>query len=273
MTHFKMPNILHAVKNLFVAASKPASGKPIIVTSLPKAGTYLLGEFLLQLGYRHSFMHLFEDSADHYDASDLERGRKFPLEYKRAQMLEDSLKELDAQSFAVGHLIPNAYVLAQLRRCNVVFLKRNLKDCIVSYLRFNCSTGRDNTKDKPWYHMTDRREQLVAYMKERAENMIKSAENLFPWEEQENILTVRFEDIKENPGAGLEIIRLANYLGKKCNPAEAEQMAETAYATKTLTSSGKTSVRGEYWSEDAEKIFREYGGNKVNRKFGYDDNV
>ena len=110
------------------------------VCTIPKSGTYLIAEFLKQVGMRATNLHLDLHRFGDYGAADLETGRCFPERILVAEPLEDSIKRICDGEFAVGHLPVSAAPL--FRDFGVIFSRRNIRDVLISYCRFTADTGR-----------------------------------------------------------------------------------------------------------------------------------
>ena len=245
-----------------------------VVCSIPKAGTYLVGELLRRLDVVPTGLHLSATGLTDYRFATREEGRNEFVRFAHPVPLERALPLVRPGQFAVGHLECTPAVCAHLVGFRVVFAYRDLRDGFVSWLRFH----RDTRREEKWRHVWDAprgpRELLAAFLREAGEFYFTTCRLLRPWVTDPAAFPVRFETLlgDDGPDARERLVRdLAAFLGHP-DPAGAAAAALPGLTTATtLTSSGSRTRREEYWSPEAEELFQQLGGGELNAALGYED--
>jgi Sulfotransferase domain len=232
---------------------------PLIVISLPKAGTYLVAELLKALGYRATGWHLVAKFCTDYSTADFAEARRNPAKYSRKGNPSEFLSQVRPGEFAVGHLPCNDEVRAATARFKRIYLTRDLRTALVSYMRFLADTGRMDAKNSPWYHLTDPRRRLAVFLATTAPKLLETIyERMVGWPEVEAIHHVRFEDLTAGTPQALRVIdALAAWLG--ITNYDADSILHTGLSAHTVTKSEGLTQLADYWSDDAEKWFHKIG--------------
>jgi Sulfotransferase domain len=238
----------------------------VIVVSIPKSGTYLVAELLKALGYRWTGMHLAETAYTDYGGSALDQARQDPGRFARSEPLSASLNRIHAGEFAVGHLPFKDDVVEATRPFKRLFVTRDLRVALISYMRFMQSTGRLGARHLAWYSIPDLRQRCQVFLRTSAPYMLKRFyEGMAGWSKLADTLHVRFEDLTNDAVAATRTIEsVATYLGvPKC---DAHEVLRTSLATETITKSDGLTRLEDYWSAEAEARFIEIGGLELNAR-------
>jgi len=191
-----------ALKDIFKSKSTEAK---YFVVSIPKAGTYYLSEILKSLGIVQTFLHIDVDKYEDYSkAPDLLDMRKFYYKFSKKNPLKKTLKLLKDNQFAVGHIpYEYNYLFSEFKK---IFIKRNVKDVIVSYMNFIEFSGRGAESDKLWMFESNLPLKLQIYLEHRGPNLLESIKKIMPWDNHNETLTVKYEDLSDLV-AGVEIVK------------------------------------------------------------------
>jgi hypothetical protein len=232
---------------------------PLIVISLPKAGTYLVSELLKAFGYHATGWHLVAKFCTDYSHADFADARRNPAKYSREGKPSEFLSQVWPGEFAVGHLACNDEVLAATAHFKRIYLTRDLRTALVSYMRFLTDTGRMDVKNTPWYHLTDPRQRMAVFLATMAPKIVAATyERMAGWTQVDGVHHVRFEDLtSDTPEAVRTIDALAAWLGVK--NYDADRILHTSLAADTVTKSDGLTQLSDYWSEEAEHWFRKIG--------------
>jgi hypothetical protein len=237
--------------------------KPIVVTSIPKSGTYLLGEVLSNLGYRPTWMHL-AGSGTHftqYSPARLAEGRDDPRRFRVMMPLEESLRLVRPGEFAVGHLPRTADTERLLGGFRVIFLKRELRACLVSLMRFRLETRRGEPfRRATWYRQPDRIRRTVLFLRDCGPEALRESRAIAAWGEHPDATTVSYEQV-----AGRQLESLLGASGTRLDACIGR-----ALAARTLTRNEMPTDSSEHWSPAAESVFVEIGGLALSRALGYE---
>ena len=236
---------------------------PVIVASIPKAGTYLVSEILCNLGFGRTWMHLSR-SGEHfmrYDPQRLEEGRQHPERFRVEMPLADSLALIGDGEFAVSHLPRTSVNETLLDRFRIIFVQRDLRKCLVSRLRVWLSTDRGRPfADTDWYRHPDRRQQMRLMLGDRGPELLQEMRSIARWREFPGVVTLSYEQIVAGDVPAL--------LGADAPTVAAA--ADTALHARTLTRSASTTGLEAFWSSESESVFADLGGVDLNRALGYD---
>ncbi len=247
----------------------PTSQKnSVLVISIPKSGTYLMTEILKNLGYSWTGMHLAEEAYTDYASANLEDARENPALFARSEPLTESLTRIGPGEFAVGHLPFRVPVLKETARFKRIYMTRDLRVALVSYMRFLRVTGRLGARQMPWYAMRDPQEQTVSFLSSTGPYLLREFYAcMVGWEKVPGVLSLRFEELTAGGEKSVSTVgAIAHYLGiEGCNAAD---ILRKSLAAETITKSTGTTRLEDYWSEEAERRFARMGGAELNRRFG-----
>jgi Sulfotransferase domain len=249
-------------------SSFAAQENRILVVSLPKAGTYLVAEVLKALGYGWTGMHLAEKAYSDYKGADLDEARNNPGRFARHELLEQSLSRIGAGEFAVGHLPCKAEIISATASFKRLYLTRDLRTALISYMRFMQATGRFGAKDLPWYPIPDPRQRLARFLATTAPNLLaRLYAGLSGWLQMPAVMHVRFEDLMHDPETALGVVEsIAAFLGvASCDPSD---ILQKSLASQTITKSEGLTRLDDYWSPEAEAQFVAIGGPELNARLG-----
>jgi hypothetical protein len=240
----------------------------VIVVSIPKSGTYLVAELLKVLGYRWTGMHLAEAAYTDYSGSALEEARQDPGRFARNEPLSASLGRIHAGEFAVGHLLFKDEAIQATKPFKRLFLTRDLRSALISYMRFMQTTGRLGARQLAWYSIPDLRRRCHVFLQTSAPYMLKRFyEGMVGWSRLDGTLHVRFEDLMNEAQIATRAIEsVAEFLGvPNC---DAQSVLQSSLAAETITKSDGVTRLDDYWSDEAEKRFVEIGGLSLNARLG-----
>lgn len=142
------------------------SSERIIVCSIPKAGTYLLATFLQEMGLENAGLHLHPHLLADYRFASLNHARYYYKDLLHSIDLKDSLRLLGPGQFMVSHLEYDPQTLCLLEGYRVLFIWRDVRDALISYMRFLESTGRDGAPEKDWYKRSPGPDQMLLFLRD-----------------------------------------------------------------------------------------------------------
>jgi sulfotransferase family protein len=251
-----------------VIPSPAAQGNRVLVVSIPKAGTYLMAEVLKALGYGWTGMHLAEAAYSDYKGADLDDARENPGRFARSEPLRQSLSRIRAGEFAVGHLPCKAEVIVFTASFRRLYLTRDLRSALISYMRFLQVTGRMGAKESSWYSISDPKERLLNFLTTSAPQLLVGLYNdLTGWLHVPGVMHVRFEDLVHDPETAVRVVKsVAEFLG---DPAgDARGVLSRSLASETITKSEGLTRLDDFWSPEAEEQFIVIGGRELNARLG-----
>ena len=230
----------------------------ILLVSIPKAGTYIMSQVLTELGYSPTHMHIGENAYSQYDPRRLQEGRDHPSRFRIKADWQEALNNIDSHHFAASHLAFDNRKLRAMRGGRVLFLKREPRECVVSYMRWELNTlRRERRPDARWLKGDDRT-RVVDFLRDEGSQLSRHWHSIAGWGEAPGVDTVPYERLYSN-----ELERLLGHEGPELHEA-----IERALAHETLTKSPSATKLTDYWSPEAERVFKDIFGD-LDARLGY----
>jgi hypothetical protein len=243
----------------------------VVVCSVPKSGTYLVGELLKEMGFTDARLHLGSEASTNYQGSSLEDARLRPEEFAVYTPLPKLLESIPDGHYAVGHLgVEHAPLLAGFA---VLFCCRDLRDVVVSFSRWTHRTGRWQYGDQTWRALPDGPARVLGFLEKEHERLHRTILPIAGWTDAD-VTRVRFEDLLGDAGSARQselLEEIARRVGDARRAPELLPLLERATRAETLTRSEQRSSAAASWSDELECLFRRQGFAKVNRRLGYSD--
>lgn len=253
---------------------KPTQGipqnNPVAVISIPKAGTYLMGKILSVLGCIDTEIHAGHNWFDSYQGLSVDE--KFRGKHTKHYLSSAEICRLVATGqFMVGHFPFLPDMSAELHGFKRILCIRDLRDAIVSHMRFISSSNRGGEAADNWRSMDEGPSKLAAYMEQNGPSFFKMVREVKGWLNDDNIFVVPFERLYGDYGdsdatslvndlcAFLEIPMSLSWLDFKGK----------VFGHATTTFSGSRTVRDKYWDAQTEEVFVSLGGSELNELYGY----
>jgi hypothetical protein len=243
---------------------------PVFVLSIPKAGTYLVGEVLTALGVVPTRLHIDDGWAS--DFRDFRHGT-FMWKYQFEMPVNDGLRLVQPGQFAVGHLPANDAVRASLSGFRKLFVWRDLRHAFVSWSRFVISEQMDGEAMAAASRLPDGPDRVL-WVLERPTSawLVPTCREMVAWQKDPDVLAVQFEtlvgDHGERPQADL-VNAIVDHLGLQIASDLAVSRARGCIGEKTLTYSGSRSLLSTHWNDALETWFRDVGAAADNEKLGH----
>jgi hypothetical protein len=249
----------------------PVARRVVIITT-PKSGTYLWSKILALAGFGQTYLHLSESFLSDYRFKSFEEMRQRYKEFSRVVPLKDSVRLIKPGQFAVGHLRYSPENVEILGDSILVFSHRELRQALVSHMRFYMLPGRGGSDDS-WKRIEDGQERMVEFLRRWGEELISGSHRpLVGWKSHPAAYVLRFEEAMGDFGIEKSIACIGGMLahaGMRLQPEEVRAILQQAIGSETQTYSGARSTLDAHWSEEAERLLRPFGGQEVNDAFGY----
>ena len=234
----------------------------VLISTMPKSGTYLLSEIVKELGFHQTYYHLCRHKLQSYEPTLLEQGRLHPRDFDVFLPIEQSNRLIRSGEFAASHLEPDVLVCECFSDFKVVSCIRELRSALRSYARFVVeSAGRDGTRKIRQQKIIETHG-FAGWIETIGPENLQKAKKIFSWKDRSNAILVRMEDLLRCPE--LVIRNIADHLNE-----DVTIDFDVVKGRDTLTKSTNLSADLN-WDDDAEAAFRKIGGIEVNQLLGYE---
>ncbi|OYQ37150.1 hypothetical protein CHU95_02040 [Niveispirillum lacus] len=246
-------------------ASGSGSGR-ILINSIPKSGTYLLGKLLESLGFQGGEFH-FRNS--HYWDWTIDRTLEEHIENQKKFRVDASFGEAIERvgpGYFYAHLYFDEATDLILKKQDVrthFFLVRELREALVSMYRFQFhQRGKEEPEE-------NRQALFAAWITKHAASHLHGMGMQIPWVSRSS-LTIPYADLIGDRGPQAQADLLACIAGVlDLDPDHVQAVFHrSAIGLKTRTYIGRPSRIDDYWSDAAETVFLALGGDQMNRQLG-----
>jgi hypothetical protein len=249
-----------------------ASPHRIVVCSIPKAGTYLVAELLTRLGCVATKLHLSSGVLSDYRSATIREMREEFARFTVQLDVSDVLPLMLRGQFAVGHLHCTNEIQASLQACKNLFVYRDLRDALVSFVRFIGDTGRGGQPAEAWRHRPDSPEKMLLALDQLGQTFFDTAVPMLGWLGAKGVLSVKFEALYGDLGPDVQrrlVEKIHDFLDLTTSLGDVEALLRDLIGAPTKTWSGKRSSKNEFWNDEVEERFRSLGGHDANARLGY----
>ncbi len=241
----------------------------ILINSVPKSGTYLIGKLLEGLGIAGGDLHFRNGHYwDWSSAGSVDEYIRNAKQFRAYSPLEESIG-LVRRGYFYGHLYFDEATRLLLERHHVsihVFLIRELREAMVSMYRFHFHQSGQKEPE------ADKSAAFAGWMQQGAANFLTGVEQQTPWVNHCS-LCIDYSDLIGDKGPEAQNVVLGDIaqLLDMDRDRVVQAFHRSAVGQKTRTYTGRPSRCEEYWSDTAEEIFRFHGGDRINALLGFTD--
>jgi hypothetical protein len=230
------------------------TGPRIFVNSVPKSGTHLARSLLWRLpGVMFSGVHVRKNEVARQRSPDWAGDATYALERfdPDAGRLTGVLSRINDGQVFTAHLPFRQTLLSVLQAygCRSIFLIRDPRDVIVSYVAYVCSNRRHHAHRRYLERFRDRKRQMLALLEGCATDEYGPGEDslgvwyrqFLPWLAAPGVLVVRFESLVGPRGNGdldeqiQTTRRIADHVGHPLTREQAERVARKMWSTNSVT--------------------------------------
>lgn len=246
----------------------------VMLCSVPKSGTYLLSNFLIELNFNNSHFHFGDEEYSDYSTSTLKTARENPEIFKNICSFDKAVIKIKENEFAVGHfsLDKNQY----LSDFKTIFLYRNLKYCTVSFGFWtkNSNRWKHNEKSEQWRNTNDNQDFIADFLKIHGNPVYDLFKKTVPWINEEGILKVNFEKLTGELGREIQIKefkKIVEYLELNLSHKELVTKISNALNKDSLTKSSSKKDYDFYFSKNFKNYYKKSGLKQLNKILGYEN--
>jgi hypothetical protein len=262
---------LHRLANASLSFMPTTGVHPtrVAVVSLPKAGTYLMAEVLTALGWVNTHVHAWAFGLHDYRDLSIRQIITDYLAHHVALPIDASAPLVQPGQFWVGHF-EVALCREALRDFLKVFMIRDLRFALVSYMRWLSNPGRGGAAADAWRQLPDTQEKFLPFFESHGRQYVGWCREIVGWLDVPEACLIRFEDITGLGGEAkmtAAMSALASRLG--ATDATVGQAIRQSLGQATKTYSGRYSTLEGIWSTRIEDAFAAAGGRELNALLGY----
>jgi hypothetical protein len=247
--------------------------KKVLLNSFPKSGTYMFAKFLEIIGLINTGVHLSSGGFWDFRRIPVAEVIRAPEDFLVLLPLEQTCSLIRNGQFSVGHVEYSDYSLGCIRGFAHILCVRNVRDALVSHMRFIMDDRRRDRPSGAWWQVTDNAARFLGYLQDPGQEFIKGLRLQLPWLDHDDVLICRFEEAMGDYGFEAQkalFERIDDLLGLDPKKGHLSLFNMQVIGKETRTYSGLRSRYAEYWSRKAEEIYHEIGAHKVNSIIGYE---
>lgn len=270
-----LPLPVYLTDDLRPAAQPTPGASPhrVVVCSIPKAGTYLVDRLLELLGCVPTRLHHSSAILTDYRFATVREARE---NYERLLIdipLDRAVPLMLPGQFGVGHLECSDYVREVLSSVKKIFVFRDLRDGVVSFLRFLAATGRGGDATRTWKDLPAGPEKTLHFLDVAGQDYFNMTLPMIDWLDQPDVFCISFETLYGDAGADEQralIERLHGFLDLPGDLPDINALCSSLIGAPTMTFSGGRVSYQSYWNEEVERRFAAFGGAQANLRLGYE---
>lgn len=281
IVHLK-PATCRGPLSLYVLADGTLSLKPdqgtcphrAFVISMQKSGTYLVAKILEELGLVDLETHVsltgFSDYRYKRLVDKVNRAREFtvilPMEVPASLVQEGQ--------FAVGHIPFEWRTKTLLQDFVRVVSIREARDALASMMRFEHrrlhADPLRNPTQRAWINEERECAKMLGFLEVMGGELIQNFRTIRPWFDDVGTTVVRFEELMGDSGRDAQLAcigKIVDAIGE--SQVDQAEILSRSLNKDTLTYSGARTRHQDFWSDEAEQVFKRLGGDDVNAALGY----
>lgn len=252
---------------------KSANPNKFLVNTIPKSGTYLLQTMLSNLSIPFAGVHLAEWGFQDLRAVTQREFYADPLKHTHVLPLATSTSHITTGQFAVGHVYYSEENAKILESFKMVFVHRNIRDCLVSYMNF-IQKNNLSPNISLWKDIQDPKVKFSTFMNTDAKAFFDISLPTTSWVNHKtpNIMCVSYEDLmadQADPKLEGALVRIATFVDVSLERMKASHAK--AITSPSMTRSDERADWRKYFSPEAELTFNTLGGFALNKRLGYEE--
>jgi hypothetical protein len=244
---------------------------PVLVLTLPKAGTHFMAKILDNIGYQNAGYYVYNYDGRHilvdYRSSFDIESRLILLSRDNSinMPLDVSLSLLLQGQYATGHIVPDAYYdMGKIRNIRKIHMIRDLRVVLVSLMRWYqkllASPFAGNTSEELMLSFID--SHGSAYREQHVRGAVI-------WMQKSEIPTIRYEDLLSVESS--RKIACAEIIADVVDGDVSSILSaiEKAANAATITKMDAPSALAGYWTAKVEDAFVAHGFDELNKQLDY----
>ena len=229
--------------------------KPVLLTSMPKAGTYFFAEILSEIGLENRYLHVARYHAENLLLVDDEINRTSPSKAKIPLKLEQALYTVQGGEFVFGHIAKPLLSRFFLKRFKILYLYRNPKEALEAEFYWFREIRKDMAEKFSKFSHLSPEKHFIEYLKLFGHSRIRLFKFLDLWKKDTNVLSIDFDKFRADRDYALaSILSIAKHIEIDCNEGRCGEILEKAFSKETKTKT-KRDHSVKLWTPEAERIY------------------
>lgn len=226
---------------------------PILLTTIPKAGTYFFAEVLSEIGAKNRHLHVAKHHAENLLLFGEEVNKFTPSKAKVPLKIDQALYTVQAGEFVFGHIAKPLLNKFALDNFKIIYSRRDHKDAMQAEFYWFREIRRDMQEEFTRYSDLSAEEHFIKYLEIFGPTRVRLFKFLDMWMDEPGIVCLDFDQFRNDKTyAKNKLIEIANYIGFELN--EPQALLEKCFNKDT-----KTKVKRDrsvnLWTPEAEEIY------------------
>ena len=228
---------------------------PILLTTIPKAGTYFFAEILSEIGAKNRHLHVAKTHAETLYYAPEEVNRFTPKKAKVPLTISQALHTILPQEFVFGHIAKPMLEQVFLDRFKIIYSHRDHKEAMQAEFFWFREIRKDMEEEFNKYKDLSPEEHFIKYLKIFGPTRVRLFRFLDMWRREPGVLSIDFNKFRaERDYAHRQVLAMAEHIGIEIDEPRAEEVLDTCFNKDT-----KTKVKRDrsinLWTPEAEKIY------------------
>ncbi|NQY78727.1 MAG: sulfotransferase domain-containing protein [Candidatus Caenarcaniphilales bacterium] len=228
---------------------------PILLTTIPKAGTYFFAEILSEIGATNRHLHVAKSHAETLYYAPEEVNRFTPKKAKVPLTISQALYTVLPGEFVFGHIAKPMLEEVFLNRFKIIYSYRDHKEAMQAEFYWFREIRKDMEEEFNKFKHLSVEEHFIKYLEIFGPTRVRLFRFLDMWRREADVLSIDFNKFRnERDYARDKVIEISKYIDMELDSARAEEILDTCFNKDT-----KTKVKRDksinLWTPEAEKIY------------------
>lgn len=249
--------------------------KPVYIMTVPKSGTHLIQQVFLNMGFTQGSIS-FKGNDIFIDYRNVNNKKDYLFKSEQSTLPYPLIVNLTSPgNVYAGHVANPDHVRLVHRNDKILMSVRDLRVSLVSYVRmivYAKSLFKElGEKEKGFPVNSELTSELFSthWNTPYFDEVFSSAKNCVELMNEPFVRVLRFEELTSTDPEILKKPAEAIAEIAECSVTKALALLQEANGQKTNTYTGHFSELGNFWNQDVENKFIEFGGDIINEQLGY----
>lgn len=229
--------------------------KPILLTTIPKAGTYLLAEILSEIGAKNRYLHVAKNHAENLLLFGDEVNKYTPSKAKLPLKLDQALYTVQEGEFVFGHIAKPLLNDFALKHFKIIYSFRDHKEAMQAEFYWFREIRQDMQDEFTQYRDLSAQDHFIKYLEIFGPTRVRLFKFLDKWKKVPGVSQVDFNRFRSDSDyAKNKIIEIANEIGLPVTDGRAEGILNACLNKDTKTKVNRDKSVN-LWTDEANNIY------------------